>query len=361
MSFSPLGFVQRFGLSPSARAGLVLTLMLGVGLPTGAGYEARAQALDEAACADTLDTAERAYRNRDYRRAVSLASQCTDQAEVGDDTAVRAYRLITLASLRQGALVQARSAVAKILRIDPGYTADPVNDPPSYDLFVSMVREDVEPQTTAEAEPTAPDAEAPEASGAPPPTRTPAPFFVKPFGIGISDYTGDMPGQNVSHPFDFQEFSRGEGVPFLVHTELGYQFAPQWGLVLGVRVGNYPVVGYNTGTNDISDTWRYTPQLMVRYTFAPVGEAVAVYLDGGVNVTFGGEGTATTSGGPLLGAGVDVPLSDRLSFYVESRFGITFPDEGIDGSDVDASGPGTSFDMANQLLGVGLRIRFGGS
>jgi len=333
----------------------------------GGAVEARAQQTTDAPCADTLDTAEQAYRNREYREAVSLASQCTDQAKVGEETAIRAYRLITLASLRQGALVQARSAVTKILEIDPEYTADPVNDPPSYDLFVSMVREDVRPETAA-----APDADTtaepePEEDTTTTAVRSPEPesptarFFVKPFGIGFSDYTGDMPTQTASHPFDFQEFSRGSGFPFVLHGELGYQFAPRWGLVLGIQVGNYPVIGYNTGTNDISDSWRYTPQLLARYAFGTIGESVVVYLDGGVNVTVGGRGTASTGVGPVLGAGVDVPLGSALSFYVESRFGATFPDDGVDGSAVDTGGAGASFDMVNQLLGIGLRIRFGGS
>jgi hypothetical protein len=167
-----------------------------------------------------------------------------------------------------------------------------------------------------------------------------------------------VPGWTISHPFDFQEFRRGSGFPFLFHGEVGYQVAPRWGVVLGVQVGNYPIVGYNTGNKDISDSWRYTPQLLVRYTFAPLGEAVTVYLDGGGNVTFGGAGVTKPGLGPSLGAGLDVPISTSLSLYAESRFNVTFPDDAIDGSaPTISSGFGGSFDLVNQLLGVGLRVR----
>jgi hypothetical protein len=375
-SYSTVPTKRRPLLNALARLSLLLVFVScawGIG---GVFHEVRAQE-GGSACTDTLAAAEKAYRNRNYQEAVTLASGCTDPETVREDTAIRAHRVITLASLRRGALVQARSAVENILQIDPTYMADPVSDPPSYDLFVSMVREEMdvegaEDMKTGDAD--AGDTTDVETSGErdaetvgtkpPPPQseRTVDLLFIKPLGIGFSDYTGDMPAQNVGHPFDFQEFSRGSGVPFMLHGELGYQFAPRWGLVLGVQVGNYPIVGYSTGSGDISDSWRYTPQLLVRYAFGTLGESVVVYLDGGGNVTFGGAGVAKAGYGPSVGGGVDIPVSNALSLYVESRFNFTFPDDAIDGSaPANNSGFGGSFDMVNQLLGVGLRIRFGGS
>lgn len=361
---------RRPSLNALARLSLLLALVScawGIG---GAFHEVRAQE-GSSACADTLATAEKAYRNRNYRKAVTLASGCTDPETLGEDTAIRAYRVITLASLRQRALMQARSAVENILQIDPTYTADPVNDPPSYDLFVSMVRKEVD--VGGDEDMKAGDTDAGDTTDvgtsgerdaetvgtkSPQSERPVDPFFIKPLGIGFSDYTGDMPAQNVGHPFDFQEFSRGSGVPFMLHGELGYQFAPRWALLLGFQVGNYPIVGYSTG-DGISDSWRYTPQLLVRYAFGTLGESVVIYLDGGGNVTFGGAGGAKAGYGPSVGGGVDIPVSNALSLYVESRFNFTFPDDAIDGSaPVNSSGFGGSFDMVNQLLGVGLRVRF---
>lgn len=327
-------------------------------------------------CTDTLSVAEEAYRNRDYQEAVMLASQCTDLSSIPDTTVIRAHRLVALASLRQGALVQGRAAVSSILKIDPDYTADPINDPPSYDLFVSMVRGQVSSESSADERPrrTQADAERPDiARNSNPepirPQRTGQGLFLK-FGGGLSDYTGDLPIQNVGHPFDLQELNTGSGFPYFLSVELGYQISSNFALVLGFASGNYPIVGYATGSGDISDSGRHTPQLLGRYTFGTPGESLTLYLDGGLNVTFGGEGTANTGYGPSVGGGVDIPLSNRLSFYVESRLNLTLPDDAIDGTSYPEDGPDGSspkgsitgpFDSVNQLLGIGLRLRFGGT
>ena len=176
-------------------------------------------------------------------------------------------------------------------------------------------------------------------------------FYGK-FGVGISDYTGDFPAQNVTHPFDLQEFTRGSGVPIAVAGEIGYQFSSTWALALGFQGGNYPIVGYSGGPSGISDSYRYTPQLMGRYTFGGGDQTVAPYIDAGLNATFGGDNSTTSVGvGPSLGGGVNIRLRRGLSVYVESRFNITLPDDAVDGA--DTKGP---VDMTNQLLGVGLKM-----
>ena len=194
-------------------------------------------------------------------------------------------------------------------------------------------------------------------------------------GAGISNYTGDNPIQNSAHPFDLQNFVRfsegtASGFPFMLDGELGYQFSPKWGLALGFQGGNYPMVGYSTGNGDISDSWRYTPHLLARYTFGTPGESISFYLDAGANATFGGQGDASTGYGPSVGGGVDIPVSDGLSFYIESRFNGTLPDDAVDGTvgyENRSSGfsnktndPQGSFlngiDSINQLLGFGLKF-----
>lgn len=182
-------------------------------------------------------------------------------------------------------------------------------------------------------------------------------------GVGLSDYTGDFPIQNYGHPLDFQEFTTGSGFPFMFGGELGYHFSPKFALGVGFQGGNYPIVGYAGPT--VSDTWRYTPQLLGRYTFNPEGTP-AFYLDGGLNVTFGGD--TDVGYGPSIGGGVDFPLSSSTTFFVESRFNFTLPDDAIDGaSDIGSSPPGPRtndpkgsstgpFDSVNQLLGFGLKF-----
>jgi len=194
------------------------------------------------------------------------------------------------------------------------------------------------------------------------------PFFAK-VGMGVSDYTGDHPIENRGHPFDLRKFVRGDGVPLGGTGELGYQFSPSLAVALGVQVGNYPLSkpGSGNGVNDL-----YTVQLLGRYTFGDPGSGLRPYVDGGVNATFGGRQAGY---GPAVGAGLDVPLSQELSFFVESRFNLVLPDDAIDGTgglgDVPPEATGKTgdprgsitgpFDAVGQLLGVGLKVSFGGS
>lgn len=176
------------------------------------------------------------------------------------------------------------------------------------------------------------------------------------FGAGFSDYTGDFPAQNASHPFDLQELTRGSGFPFTATGEVGYKVSSSLSFGLGIQAGNYPIVGHGGGPSGISDSYRYTSQLLARYTFGSASQSVAPYVDGGVNATFGGDSPPTSTGfGPSLGVGVDILLSRSLSFYVESRFNFTLPDDAIDGAENSTNDAITGpLDSANQLLGFGL-------
>jgi len=195
-----------------------------------------------------------------------------------------------------------------------------------------------------------------------------APFFAK-LSVGFSDYTGDYPIQNAGHPADLQEFKRGNGFPFATSSELGYQISPAYAVVLGLQVGNYPIAGY--GTSELEETNLYTVQLLGRYTFDDLSQSINPYVDGGLNVTLGG---IETGYGPSVGGGVEVPLNSSVSFFVESRLNFTAPDDAVDGvknlGDRPASATGKTndpkgsvtgpLDSFNQLLGVGLKVSFGG-
>ena len=175
-------------------------------------------------------------------------------------------------------------------------------------------------------------------------------FYGK-LGGGLADYTGDVPAWRPTNAFTDRSFVQGSGLPVVVVGELGYQFSPRWALALGVQAGNYPIDVYPE-IEGISDSYRYTPQLLGRYTFA--GSTVAPYLDLGVNVTFGGDRPPTSTGiGPSVGGGLSIQLSETASFYLESRFNLTVPDGAVDGAPA-----GGQFDLTNQLLGFGLKVNF---
>lgn len=180
--------------------------------------------------------------------------------------------------------------------------------------------------------------------------------FYSKFGGGYAEYTGDLPGgtRRSRSVFDLRGVTGETGFPFLFTTEVGYHFSPQFALALGFQEGRFPFVDPQQ-SGGTGDTWRYTSQLLGRYVFTDSDQIVAPYVDGGINVTFGGDTPPTSMGiGPSVGAGLDILLSQALSFYVESRFSLTFPDDAIDGAGSSAK----SFDMVNQLLGFGLKVRF---
>jgi hypothetical protein len=115
---------------------LVVLLLLWLGIPTaGAGQFLLPP------CQIEIEAAHDAYLNQAYAAALDLAAPCARRDGVSDADRIRAYRLMSLSFFRQHALGEARRAITHILSIDPTYTADPVQDPPSYALLVSMVRE----------------------------------------------------------------------------------------------------------------------------------------------------------------------------------------------------------------------------
>ncbi len=119
--------------------GLVLMLFM-MGGSRGAGGQVMAQTAPDS-CEEPLEEAEDAYVNHQFERAIALTSRCVEQEQVAEEAAIDAYRLMSLSYFRQNALVDARSTINELLELDPSYEADPINDPPSYALFVSMVRE----------------------------------------------------------------------------------------------------------------------------------------------------------------------------------------------------------------------------
>lgn len=187
--------------------------------------------------------------------------------------------------------------------------------------------------------------------------------FIRP-RVGLSAYFGD----NEKSPFNFDDFFSID-IPYSVGVELGYQFNPRYSLSLGFQQADYPLIHEfidgKAKSENPSD--RTTVQLLARYLLSE--GKVAPYFHAGFHATYGNIfiwNPATPNGpfateskvayGPVIGLGLDVWLSQRVSFFVEATDNITFPDENADGRDDKGFG---SFDHLLNSLGVGLKINFG--
>ena len=109
-----------------------------------------AQAQPSPRCVVALTEAEADYLEGRFAEAVALLEACLDGATRAPAEARPVYRLLALALLQQDRPDAAREAVGALLRLDPGYAADPVMDPPSYQRLVARTREDMPPAPEAE-------------------------------------------------------------------------------------------------------------------------------------------------------------------------------------------------------------------
>ncbi len=173
-------------------------------------------------------------------------------------------------------------------------------------------------------------------------------FYIK-AGAGISDYLGDATNETgIADVFDTDHFDE-DTFPFAALGEIGYKTSPSFGIGLGYQYGQYPLV--DNRENEFGGsigTTRHVVQLLGRYTFGAESWTIAPYLDGGANVSFGGESTGF---GYSVGFGLDAAVSSRTSLFLEGRFNATFPDDATDGIDGSAAG-----DALNPFPVAGLKI-----
>lgn len=173
--------------------------------------------------------------------------------------------------------------------------------------------------------------------------RTAQTWFVAP-QVGVASYVGDR---------EKALFSFDSGLPYTAGLELGYQFSPVFSLSGGYLLGSYP--GVNAADeNDL----RHTARLFLRYGFRRAG--VTPYVQAGAHATFGsvtpagGAEETKTAFGPLLGLGLDVPVSGRMSLFIGATSHLAFPDDAVDGRDDGGSG---SFDLLSSF-GAGFKFNF---
>ncbi len=186
-------------------------------------------------------------------------------------------------------------------------------------------------------------------------------FFIKP-RIGLSNYLGD----NEKSPFNFNGDMFDNGFPYSLALELGYQFSVPFSISLAYQFADYPIITQFPPPpilDDVEDdpSTRSSIQLFGRYTFANARSKIAPYLNFGLAYSFGDvlqqDRRTEESGsafGPLLGAGLDIALNDRSSFFLELNSGLHFGDEELDANEDNGFG---SIDALTGW-GLGFKINF---
>lgn len=114
----------------------LIRLAVTLGLVAAAG----AAAAQPSSCAEALQTAERQYRDQVYSAVEPTLRACRLPSPAPRFQLVQAYRLVALASIKQGLVDAARAAVWQLLQADPTYRADPLADLPVYVDVVEAVR-----------------------------------------------------------------------------------------------------------------------------------------------------------------------------------------------------------------------------
>lgn len=179
------------------------------------------------------------------------------------------------------------------------------------------------------------------------PTRQTETFYVRP-QVGIASYVGD-------HSKAF--FSFDEAFPYSAGLELGYQFESPFSIGVMYGINNFPAINGSGG-----EGIRHSTDLILRYR-PGFPTRIAPFLLAGAHATFGnatifetGESEQKVAFGPLFGVGLDIPLSGRVSFFLEGKSRLSSPDEAADGREGGRAG---SFDLLS-TIGAGLKINFKG-
>lgn len=335
-------------------------------------------------CAGTLDVAQSHYVQQEFEAAEVLLRECLTRADITSETRVGLWRLLALIHLQRADLVEARRTVLRILGESPSYTADPVQDPPTYVALVELVRDQLGMDGAPESTPPALEDSvevAPPVEGPPPtePLRPDAPEekigadsvtavpldslrdrqprrlggafeFSGIFGVG--SYGGER-GADEAGPLP--EFVSNSGVTVALRG--AYSPSPSWAVLLEYRFLDYPLArrtGVAGGDDDGASL--HLASVLGRFTPWPASfDAPYLYLGiaGGLSTL---AGDARLAVGPHAGVGLDVALTEHLGLFGEASAVLSFPGDALDGVSTRLDGSSGGGDVLT-FVGLGVRYR----
>jgi PKD repeat protein/opacity protein-like surface antigen len=159
-----------------------------------------------------------------------------------------------------------------------------------------------------------------------------------------------------------------EDADLMFGGELGIQLNSAFGLGLSLNSGKYVKLGDPTrvpSVDPVGISDKRTSVHLVGTLRALDTKRISPYLMAGAGATFGTVNDqigSQTAFGPIVGAGIDIALTDQLGLFIEMASSYTFGDDKIDGKEDPGSGyTGTQHTGSYDVLaygGGGLRFNF---
>lgn len=295
-----------------------------------------AMSQDAGPCAQEVALAENMYAQARFEEVVAMVTDCIGSDGVTNAIAVRGYRILALAFLRNDAVGDARLAVIELFARDPAYEADPVQDLPAYVALVNTTREQLD-LTEPEPEPDPADARPVDLYSASRRLAVQRGDMTLRGRAGWSSYGGE---RGVTGGGFFGEFVDNGGESLAI--ELNYAATNHLGVGLLYQVARYPTLldakggpssGFPTIDRGTSSPWIHYVGILMRGTL-PTPSLVKPYGAFGFFTSFGLlNDKVSVGGGPRFAVGVDVAVGSGVGLFLEFEEQILFPGDSSDLTD----------------------------
>jgi hypothetical protein len=322
---------------------------------------AAAPAAQTDACRDALAEAEARYVQGAFDDVEPALTPCLDTG----DAPVAAFRLLTLARLRQGDITGAKLTLLRILALEPDYRPDLVQDPPDYVALIRVVRGQLGPADAGQPDPASSDPVLPDLAPSPvrpaaalpgpetaapeTPSRPAAPQLAEPaaspLGFRFWGGAGSYGGERGSVGTDaLDDLIKNSGPVFGIG--LTVDLARRLRLFADVEGGYYSTLDTprelaapNSPVFEDSadlDPWVRTATVGFHLHLRPAG--ASPYLLAGGGIAMGGRGGFQVAGIGTAGAGLEVPLFEFVNVYLEGGAMVAAPDRALDAAANPESG-----------------------
>lgn len=303
-------------------------------------------------CDQVVELAESLYAQTRYEEVITMVTDCIGDPGVTQATAVRGYRILALAFLRNDNVGDARLAVIELLGRDATYQADPVQDLPAYVALVNTTREQLNLPEEEEAEVVEPpvaddnainEVETDDGLIDPMYIASRQPVFVRKGDmlirgrVGWSSYGGE---RGVTGGGFFGEFVDNGGESF--GLELNYAATNFVWVGLDYQVARYPTMFNTKGAvsedfpaidNGTSSPWLHYVGILLRGTL-PTSSLVKPYGSLGFYTTFGLVNDKVNVGaGPRIALGTDIVVGSGVGLFIEIEEQFLLPGDSADLTD----------------------------